>query len=141
LTFESLWWPIGSQIEVLKIAFQSNSLLVHYIFVCNYWGNPSETCNLVIIRENPIGRTCFPWYMYQVSRENSGPMENLTSHGTKHKSMGKKYFYMTINFPYMGIYQVIKNHSIVYLREMLSFGNTRRSSKKNTEENIQYMYM
>jgi hypothetical protein len=31
LTFESLWWPIGSQIEVLKIAFQSNSLLVHYI--------------------------------------------------------------------------------------------------------------
>jgi hypothetical protein len=26
-------------------------------------------------------------------------MENETSHGTKHKSMGKKYFYMTINFP------------------------------------------
>ena len=41
----------------------------------------------------------------------------------------------------MGIYQVIKNNSIVYLRKMLSFGNTRRSSKKNTEENIQYMYM
>jgi hypothetical protein len=32
----------------------------------------------------------------------------------------------------MGIYHVIKNHSIVYLREMLSFGNTRRTSKKNT---------
>jgi hypothetical protein len=44
LTFESLWWPIQSQIEVLKLAFQSNSLLVPYIFVCFYWGNPSETC-------------------------------------------------------------------------------------------------
>jgi hypothetical protein len=44
LTFESLWWPIRSQIEVIKIAFQSNSLLVHYIFVCIYWANPSEAC-------------------------------------------------------------------------------------------------
>lgn len=44
--------------------------------------------------------------------------------------------YMWVNIQY-GIYHVIKNHSIVYLREMLSFGNTRRSSKKNTEENIQ----
>jgi hypothetical protein len=38
------------------------------------------------------------------------------------QSMGKKYFYMTINFP-------------------LDLNMFRRSSKKNTEENIQYMYM